>query len=52
MMKNIEAMKTIYAANGYIRTTWCCGLSWTEKKLQNHPNAIGFFLETAHLIKF
>jgi hypothetical protein len=29
--ETIAAMKTIYAANGYIRTAWCCGISWTEK---------------------
>jgi hypothetical protein len=43
LLMTIAAMKTIYAANGYIsRTTWRCGLSWTEKELKNHSDSIGY----------
>jgi hypothetical protein len=31
MMKTIAAMKTIYAANGYIAEPWCRGSSRAEK---------------------
>jgi hypothetical protein len=50
-------MKSIYAANGYIRTAWCRGISWTEK-VENHPetqwwprNAIKF-LDTVEPITY
>jgi threonine synthase len=42
LLMTIAAMKTIYAANGYIRTTWRCGISWTEKELKNHSDSIGY----------
>jgi threonine synthase len=48
-----EAMKTIYNLNGYIAEPHgAVGYLGLKKELQNYPNAIGIFLETAHPIKF
>lgn len=47
------ALKTIYEHNGYIAEPHgAVGYLGLKKELQNHPGAIGFFLETAHPIKF
>jgi threonine synthase len=51
--ETIAAMKTIYAANGYIAEPHgAVGYLGLKKELKNHANAIGIFLETAHPIKF
>ena len=51
--ETIEAMKTIYAANKYIAEPHgAVAYLGLKKELENHPNAIGIFLETAHPIKF
>ncbi|MBC5842495.1 threonine synthase [Flavobacterium sp. F-380] len=51
--ETIAAMKSIYAANGYIAEPHgAVGYLGLKKELANHPNAIGIFLETAHPIKF
>ena len=51
--ETIAAMKSIYAANGYIAEPHgAVGYLGLKKELENHPNAIGVFLETAHPIKF
>jgi threonine synthase len=48
-----EAMKTIYNVNGYIAEPHgAVGYLGLKKELQNYPNALGIFLETAHPIKF
>ena len=51
--ETIAAMKSIYATNGYIAEPHgAVGYLGLKKELENHPNAIGIFLETAHPIKF
>ncbi|MES2854176.1 MAG: pyridoxal-phosphate dependent enzyme, partial [Bacteroidota bacterium] len=51
--ETLEAMKTIYNTDGYIAEPHgAVGYLGLKKELQNHPNAIGIFLETAHPIKF
>jgi threonine synthase len=45
-------MKTIYKRDGYIAEPHGAVGYLGLKKLENHPNAIGIFLETAHPIKF
>ena len=51
--ETLEAMKTIYNTNGYIAEPHgAVGYLGLKKELQNHKNAIGIFLETAHPIKF
>ncbi|MBU0942300.1 MAG: threonine synthase [Bacteroidetes bacterium] len=51
--ETIAAMKSIYAANGYIAEPHgAVGYLGLKKELENHANAIGIFLETAHPIKF
>jgi len=51
--ETITAMKSIYAANGYIAEPHgAVGYLGLKKELKNHANAIGIFLETAHPIKF
>jgi len=48
-----EAMKSIYNHNGYIAEPHgAVGYLGLKKELENNPNAIGVFLETAHPIKF
>lgn len=47
------AMKNIYVNSGYVAEPHgAVGYLGLKKELQNDPNAIGFFLETAHPIKF
>jgi len=47
------ALKTIYEQNGYIAEPHgAVGYLGLKKELKNYPEAIGFFLETAHPIKF
>lgn len=47
------ALKTIYEHNGYIAEPHgAVGYLGLKKELENHPGGIGFFLETAHPIKF
>jgi threonine synthase len=49
----LEAMKTFYTTNGYIAEPHgAVGYLGLKKELDNYPNAIGIFLETAHPIKF
>jgi len=51
--ETLEAMKTIYNADGYIAEPHgAVGYLGLKKELENYPNAIGVFLETAHPIKF
>ena len=51
--ETLEAMKSIYSANGYIAEPHgAVGYLGLKKELKNHENAIGIFLETAHPIKF
>lgn len=51
--ETLEAMKSIYATNGYIAEPHgAVGYLGLKKELENHTNAIGIFLETAHPIKF
>jgi threonine synthase len=51
--ETLEAMKTIYKSSGYISEPHgAIGYLGLKKELQNHRNAIGIFLETAHPIKF
>ena len=48
-----EAMKSINNHNGYIAEPHgAVGYLGLKKELENNPNAIGVFLETAHPIKF
>ena len=48
-----EAMKSIYNHNGYIAEPHgAVGYLGLKKELENYPNSIGVFLETAHPIKF
>jgi threonine synthase len=47
------ALKNIYKNSGYIAEPHgAVGYLGLKKEMQNHPNAIGIFLETAHPIKF
>jgi len=47
------ALKNMYDHNSYIAEPHgAVGYLGLKKELQNHPEAIGFFLETAHPIKF
>ena len=47
------ALKSIYESNKYIAEPHgAVGYLGLKKELENHPGAIGFFLETAHPIKF
>ena len=47
------AVLNIYKNSGYISEPHgAVGYLGLNKELQNHPNAIGIFLETAHPIKF
>lgn len=47
------AMKNIYINSGYIAEPHgAVGYLGLKHELQNHPNSIGVFLETAHPIKF
>ncbi|WP_413998752.1 threonine synthase [Flavobacterium sp. W1B] len=47
------AMKTIHDTSGYIAEPHgAVGYLGLKKELENYPNAIGIFLETAHPIKF
>jgi threonine synthase len=49
----LEAMKSIYETNEYIAEPHgAVGYLGLKKELDNYPNAIGIFLETAHPIKF
>jgi len=49
----LEAMKTIQQQKGYITEPHgAVGYLGLKKELQNHPDALGIFLETAHPIKF
>jgi threonine synthase len=49
----LEAMKSIYNKNGYIAEPHgAVGYLGLKRELENHSNAIGIFLETAHPIKF
>ena len=51
--ETLEAMKSIYSANGYIAEPHgAVGYLGLKNELKNHANAIGIFLETAHPIKF
>lgn len=51
--ETLEAMKYIYNTDGYIAEPHgAVGYLGLKKELQNHENAIGIFLETAHPIKF
>ena len=51
--ETLEAMKSIYKTDGYIAEPHgAVGYLGLKNELQNHPNAIGIFLETAHPIKF
>lgn len=48
-----QALKDIYKTSGYIAEPHgAVGYLGLKKEMQNHPNAIGIFLETAHPIKF
>ncbi len=51
--ETLTAMKTIYNSSGYIAEPHgAVGYLGLKKELQNHPNGLGIFLETAHPIKF
>ncbi|GEC70479.1 threonine synthase [Flavobacterium flevense] len=51
--ETLAAMKTIYNTDGYIAEPHgAVGYLGLKKELENYPNAIGVFLETAHPIKF
>lgn len=48
-----QALKDIYKNSGYIAEPHgAVGYLGLKKEMQNHPDAIGIFLETAHPIKF
>ncbi len=48
-----EAMKNCYKNSGYVlEPHGAVGYLGLKKELEKHPEAIGFFLETAHPIKF
>ncbi|RAR73910.1 threonine synthase [Flavobacterium aciduliphilum] len=47
------AMKTLYTTTGYIAEPHgAVGYLGLKRELQNHPESVGVFLETAHPIKF
>lgn len=49
----LEVMKNIYNQYNYIAEPHgAVGYLGLKKELKNHPEAIGFFLETAHPVKF
>ena len=49
----LEAMQTIYNRSGYIAEPHgAIGYIGLKKELDNQPDAVGVFLETAHPIKF
>jgi threonine synthase len=51
--ETLAAMKTIYNKSAYIAEPHgAIGYLGLKKELQNYPDAIGVFLETAHPIKF
>jgi len=51
--ETLFALKNIYANSGYIAEPHgAVGYLGLKKELQNYPDALGFFLETAHPIKF
>jgi len=51
--QTIAALKSIYESNKYIAEPHgSVGYLGLKKELENHSGAIGFFLETAHPIKF
>lgn len=51
--ETLEAMQSIFKIDGYITEPHgAIGYLGLKKELQNHSNAIGIFLETAHPIKF
>jgi threonine synthase len=51
--ETLTAMKSIYSISGYIAEPHgAVGYLGLKKELENHPNTIGIFLETAHPIKF
>lgn len=51
--ETLEAVKNIYKTDGYIAEPHgAVGYLGLKKELENYPNAIGVFLETAHPIKF
>jgi threonine synthase len=51
--ETLVALKNIYKADGYIAEPHgAVGYLGLKKELENYPNAIGVFLETAHPIKF
>ena len=51
--ETLAAMKTIYNTDGYIAEPHgAVGYLGLKKELENYPNAVGVFLETAHPIKF
>ena len=51
--ETLAAMKSIYNTDGYIAEPHgAVGYLGLKKELENYPNAIGVFLETAHPIKF
>ncbi len=48
-----SAMKSIHTQSGYVAEPHgAVGYLGLKKELEKHPNSIGFFLETAHPIKF
>ena len=48
-----QALKDMYAISGYIAEPHgAVGYLGLKKEMQNHPTALGVFLETAHPIKF
>jgi threonine synthase len=51
--ETLEAVKNIYKTDGYIAEPHgAVGYLGLKKELENYPNSIGVFLETAHPIKF
>jgi len=51
--ETLKAVKNIYKTDGYIAEPHgAVGYLGLKKELENYPNAIGVFLETAHPIKF
>ncbi len=51
--ETLAAMKNIYKTDGYIAEPHgAVGYLGLKKELENYPNALGVFLETAHPIKF
>ncbi|MGZ9676122.1 threonine synthase [Flavobacterium sp. GNP001] len=51
--ETLVAMKNIFEKSGYVAEPHgAVGYLGLKQELQNHPDAIGIFLETAHPIKF